>query len=38
MVEGKEPLRTFGDLMQFFENRHRADDGPDGDGGEPPTT
>ncbi|MFM7245282.1 MAG: Tex-like N-terminal domain-containing protein [Planctomycetaceae bacterium] len=35
MQEGKEPLRTFGDLMQFFEKRQHEDDGPDPAGDEP---
>ena len=28
MQEGKEPLRTFGDLMQFYEKRQHEDEGP----------
>ena len=27
MREGKEPLRTFGDLKQFFEKRESAEGG-----------
>jgi uncharacterized protein len=32
MQQGKEPLRTFGDLMQFFEKRQQGDEGPDAAG------
>jgi hypothetical protein len=27
MKEGKEPLRTFGDLKQFFELKKESDEG-----------
>jgi hypothetical protein len=29
MEEGKEPLRSFSDLKQFFEKKKKPDDQPD---------
>jgi hypothetical protein len=31
MRDGKEPLRTFGDLKQFFDKRSEADEPATGD-------
>ena len=28
MAEGREPMRTFSDLQQFFDRRHDEDDNP----------
>lgn len=33
MVKGKAPLRTFGDLKQFWEMHHTEDSPPEGEGG-----
>jgi hypothetical protein len=35
MQEGREPLRTFGDLKQFLEGRTQADEPPTKPGAEP---
>jgi hypothetical protein len=34
MIEGVEPMRTFGDLLQFYQKKKEGDDG---DTGGPPS-